>query len=649
MKKSIIYGLVLALPLTMMGQTKDSVAYNESVVVTGEYNPVLDNTLLKLNVAPQFTDTAMGLQHTFTYGITPRRLTSIFQPTRIKAAKIIGEPATRLYNNYFRLGLGNYYTGMLDAFYNSTRHERLKYGAGLQHLGSWGTIGHKPQNGVIGNPYYYGAAHYATTQLFGFADYILRDNAELGTSLRYQNDYNLYYGFSDSTLLAYGKNYLGNNAYRRYDISRGDYSGMWNLLEWTGGIKSLNTDVNQFGYDANVLLGHLWGRPEMSEFHMSLDATAHYGFPLFKKYKGIAALQVAWDHYGERYGLDNYNPDNKLLPLGYYMGPYPAIYQLYFGNLADSNRWNKDILALHPYIDFLLKDFKFHVGARGVWDAFSTSQAYDQVESLVLVGTAVPDVHLTDNLFHFFPDIVVNKNFMGDAMNLSAGFTGDIEANSWNNIRLSNPYVSPNQVTRATRHYDVFARMRFDFSKKLGMNLHAEYAWLRNALCFSLDENYKLNNMYKASYMDFTMLRMGGDFSFVNDEMLQANIGGNYYSYSNIKGSDQSFRAYRPTFDAHLNISVNYNNKIKATLEGLMLSKMTAEYRTTATGAVLADTLPQRYGLSLNVEYIHNRALSFFLNLDNIAAQRFFYWANYPSRRLTAMVGLTYTIPTKKH
>ncbi|MDY5969917.1 MAG: hypothetical protein SPJ13_07910, partial [Bacteroidales bacterium] len=481
MKKSIILGLAMALPLATMAQTKDSVIYNESVVVTGEYNPVLDNTLLKLNVAPQFTDTAMGLQHTFTYGITPRRLTSIFQPTRIKAAKIIGEPATRLYNNYFRLGLGNYYTGMLDAFYNSTRHERLKYGAGMQHLGSWGTIGHKPQDGIIDDPLYYGAAHYATTQMFGFANYILKNNAEVGTSLKYQNDYNLYYGFSDSTLNAYGRNHLGNNAYRRYDISKDNYAGSWNLLEWTGSIKSLNTDVNLFGYDVNIMLGHLWGRPELSEFHMNIDATAHYGFPLFKDYKGIAALQVVWDHYGERYGLDNYAPDARRLPLGFYMGPYPAIYYLYYGNLADSNRWNKNIATLHPYIDFLLKDFKFHVGARFALDAFSPNEVYNSVGHLVLVGAAVPDEHLTDDKFLFFPDIVVSKNFLNNAMNLSAGFTGDIEANSWNSIRLANPYVSPNQITSATRHYNVFARMRFDFSKKLGMNLHAEYEWLRHA------------------------------------------------------------------------------------------------------------------------------------------------------------------------
>ncbi|MDY5969486.1 MAG: hypothetical protein SPJ13_05690, partial [Bacteroidales bacterium] len=150
-------------------------------------------------------------------------------------------------------------------------------------------------------------------------------------------------------------------------------------------------------------------------------------------------------------------------------------------------------------------------------------------------------------------------------------------------------------------------------------------------------------------YVDFTMLKMGGDFSFVNDEMLNAFIGINHYTYASIEGNDQSFRAYRPTFDAHLGLAVNYNNKVKVSLQGLALSKMTAEYRTSASGATTADTLPVRYALSLNVEYVHNRALSFFINLDNIAAQRFFYWANYPSRRFSAMVGLTYTLPTKKH
>lgn len=628
----VIISLALLLTAQQAHAQRDSVVYNESVVVTGEYNPVLDNTLLKLNVAPQITDTNMELQHDFSYSIVPRRLTSIFQPTRIKAAKIIGEPATRLYNNYFRIGVGNKWSGLLDAYYNSTRNVRLTYGANLHHYGSWGTLGHKPSSADVFPVNYWGANHFAATEMGGFAKYILQDDAELSTNLNLQSDYNLFYGFNDSTLHAV-------TGLTRDDISKKDYTSRYRLLEWTGGIKSLNTDVNQLGYNANILLGHLWGRPEMSEFHMRLDGTVHYGFPMFKQYKGIAALQLTWDHYGERYDLSAIALDNSLLPLGYTPAAATSAPML-----ADTNRWDKGIFTLHPYIDFLFRDFKFHVGTRGAVDQFSPNESY---------ATGNPDTmdtHLTTGNFHLFPDIEVSKNFLNDAMNVSAGFAGDLEANSWNAIRLVNPYVAPNQETRATSHYDVYARMRFDFSKKLGMRLYAQYSWLNDVAGFCIDTAYALNNLYRTNYVNYSQLKIGGNFTFINDEMLHMEIGGNYYNYDDIKNSgDQSFRAYRPTWDAHLSAKVNYNNKVYVQLQSLLLSRMTCEYGTNANGLSVCDTLPMRYGISLNVEYIHTRAISFFLNVDNIACQRYFYWSNYPSRKLTVMAGMTYTIPTKKH
>ncbi len=628
-------GALLLATLPVAAQS-DSTRYNESVVVTGEYNPVLDNTLLKVNVAPQITDTNMKLQHDFSYSITPRRMTSIFQPTRIKAAKIIGEPQTRLYNNYFRLGVGYKWTGLLDAFYNSTRNTRLTYGASLQHHNRLGTLG-STTDSVAFSPEYWGAAPYSTTDVRGFAKYIWKNNTELSTALHYQNDYTLFYGFSDSVLHE-------NLALQRDDIARGDYKSMYNLVEWTAGVKSLNTDVNQFGYEANLLLGHLWGTPLMGEQHLRLDGTMHYGFPMFKKSKGIAALQLIWDNYGQRYGMDEVAADLSLLPLGY----VPATLQAE-PFVADSNRWGKGIFTVHPYVDFLFKDFKFHVGLRGSYDGFTPATDYEENAIYDPAAYDTMAAHLTVDKFSLFPDIVVSKNFMSDAMSLSAGFVGDIEANSWNTLRLTNPYLAPNQEVRALRHYDVYARMRFDFSKKLSLRLHMQYSWKNDAPAFALDSNYALDNMYRVNYVDFTELCLGGNFIFLNDELLQLEVGGNYYNYGAINNTgDHSYLAYRPTWDAHFAAKVNYKSKVYVGLNALLVSKMTCEYQHLANNAIAADTLPMRYGLGLHVEYIHTRALSFFLNLDNIGCQRYFMWANYPSRRLTAMLGMTYTIPTKK-
>ena len=87
-----------------------------------------------------------------------------------------------------------------------------------------------------------------------------------------------------------------------------------------------------------------------------------------------------------------------------------------------------------------------------------------------------------------------------------------------------------------------------------------------------------------------------------------------------------------------LRADVNYHDKWFFHLEGQLLGKMYADNY---------EVLPMRYGVAAEVEYRHNRALSFFLRMDNLAFQRYWYWSNYPSQRGLFIGGLTYTIPHK--
>ena len=102
MKKTfIIIAALLLAAIPLKAQQEDT--YNESVVVKGSYRPVIEQRE-KLNFPAVISDSLGRMEHDFQYGITPVRLRALYEPSRIKAARIIGEPATRLYNNYLRLG-----------------------------------------------------------------------------------------------------------------------------------------------------------------------------------------------------------------------------------------------------------------------------------------------------------------------------------------------------------------------------------------------------------------------------------------------------------------------------------------------------------------------------------------------------------------
>lgn len=587
MKKIIITSALLLCSIALRAQNDD--VYNESVVVKGSYTPVI--TLQeKLNFPAVITDTLGRMEHTFQYSISPTRLKALYEPSRIKAARIIGEPTTKLYNNYFRLGFGNYWSPLADLYWSSTRDQLKTYGVRLNHRSSWDKLTNVGPADVHSDAARnYGPNPFSNTGITLFGKYIVRDLLQLSTDLSYENDYHLYYGFNDSTLMAQMNTV-------RDSIQVSDYRAIYHLAEWNVGVKNMELDAKKLGYAANLHLGDLWSLYGQNEFNLNLSGDVHYGFNIKNKYKGVAYLHAEWDGY-----THSLRPDG--LPLGYRFVP-----------TADTVRGYRNIVKLNPYVDFMFRGLQFHAGFTAGWDAFTSDTA---------------------TTFRFFPDVVVSKSLFKDNLVVSLGATGGFDANNWNTIRTINPYVVPGSEQRATRHYDFVGHVRWTLSKKLEANAEVSYQMMRDDLTFLLDTDYCLQNVYRPYYFANNRLTVGGTVAFVNDEMLTLRGGGHYYIYSLV---DDSVLYFRPTWDALLAADVNYHNKWFLHLEGQLLGSMTGVY---------GETLPMRYGVNAEVEYRHNRALSFFLRMDNLAFQRYWYWSNYPSQRGLFLAGLTYTIPHK--
>ena len=520
------------------------------------------------------------MDHTFNYSITPTRLKALYEPARIKAARIVGEPATKLYNNYIRIGVGDYWSPMADLYWSSTRDKKKTYGIRVNHLSSWGSISN------------YGRNHFGNTGITLFGKYIAADKLQLSTDLGYEHDHNLYYGFHDTTLAAVFP------AYTRDSFALADYKASYNLASWNIGLRNMELDPYKLGYSANIHLSDLWATWHQNELNLNLSGDIHYGFNVMRKYRGVAFLRFEWDAYANRFKSD------YRMPLGFVPQP-----------VQDTAMGYRNIVKVNPYVDFMFSGLQFHAGLTTGWDAYTTDSA---------------------TTFRLFPDVVVSKKLMNDNLDLSIGATGGFDANSLNIIRLVNPYVAPGSEMRATRHYDFAAHARWSISRKLEATAEVTYALLRDDLNFCIDSNYALDNVYRTDYIDNNRLTVGAMLAFVNDEMVTLRAGGHYYAYS-LQGDD-SLLLYRPRWDAMLTADFNYHDKWLLHLKGELIGAVDADF-----GA----RLPMRYGIGAELEYRHNKALSFFVKMDNLAFQRYYLWANYPSRRGLFLVGLTYTIPHK--
>ncbi len=591
MKRIIFAIAILPLCILPLHAQQEESDYNESVVVKGTYRPVIE-TSEKLMFPPRITDTIGRIEHIFNYSISPTRLRANYEPTRIRAARIKGEPTTRLYNNYLRLGFGNYWTPLADLYWSSTRDRLKTYGVRLNHLSSWGTL---PQ---------YGPNHFGNTTLTLFGKYIVKEKIQLSADVGYEHDHNLYYGFTDSTLQA-------TLNQTRDNISLGDYRASYNVAQMNIGIRNMQLDPNKLGYEADIHIADLWGYWGQNEFNTNINGDIHYGFNIKNQYKGIAYLHLEWDHY------NNLIPGNANL-LG-----------ILTTTVADT--FSNNLVKVNPYVDFIFRGLQFRTGINLGWD----QNAHNMIN--------IPELWL-------FPDVTVSKKLMKDRLVLSLAAVGGLEANSLNALRRINPYIAPDVYGElATSHYDFIGHARWTISKKLETNVEVGYSLLRNDVSFFTDPFYSLNNVFSPIYFDHNRLTAGADFAFVNDEMITLRIGGHYYHYSIQDDSPVTFAPYRPNWDAFLRADVNYLDRWLFHLETQLLGSMQgAAFNPTPTPTIEASsTLPLRYGIAAEVEYRHNRALSFFLRMDNLAFQRYMLWENYPSQRGLFLIGLTYTIPHK--
>jgi len=108
------------------------------VIVTRGFSPTL-NDANKIKRNPTVPDTVYQ-NPKFNYQIHSTIVASPFKVSKIKAAKMHGEPLAKLYKNYIAGGFGNYTTPFFEFYHSNLRSRDTKYGVHVRHLSSAGSI-----------------------------------------------------------------------------------------------------------------------------------------------------------------------------------------------------------------------------------------------------------------------------------------------------------------------------------------------------------------------------------------------------------------------------------------------------------------------------------------------------------------------------
>lgn len=220
MNKLYITLAFLLFSTAIWAQEEKDKELSKQVNVIREFEPSISDAF-KINELPKLVDT-IKINPSFDYFLNKYPISTSYDVTPIKPARMVGEPKPILDRGYIKLGVGNHLTALADGYYNNLRSADKSFGVLFNHYSASGDI--KLDN----NQELEAGSSHTRLQLYGKKMF---DNAILKTDLGLKNRGIKYYGYRTDTLinsedLPGKQNYLVFDMHTRLNSTYKDSSKM---------------------------------------------------------------------------------------------------------------------------------------------------------------------------------------------------------------------------------------------------------------------------------------------------------------------------------------------------------------------------------------------------------------------------------------
>lgn len=382
--------------------------------------------------------------------------------------------------------------------------------------------------------------------------------------------------------------------------------------------------------------------------------------------------------YGYDPGFDNLILDKKDIKIGYNnLGA-----NLSFSSLTlDSSKYSYDF-DVHYYYFRSAKDFNQHnAGMSGTmatlykgyytgsdvnfeyFNVYNGSKYVAGVSPFIKKSTQqwnfkaginmVFDKDIVDPVkFHLYPDINFGFSIVPSYVSFFAGLNGKLEINEPKVTIEENPFI----VTWGHLYYIPNTSHLMIVSAGLKGNtgiggnylLSASYSMVNNMLFFTnfYDPEYILKpqrgNYFLPVWDDVEVLKIHGEMTGRITDKLSYTGNANWYRYTL---TDLKYPWNKPDWDGKLGIEYNLRDKILAGLSLTALGKRHVSTSYPAHPEFQYETeYPSHFNLNLSAEYRYSKILSFWVKFNNIAYNKYYEWAFYPTQRFLFMGGFTYSL-----
>lgn len=322
MKTVIRYSLfIICYSLFILFPNKDSwgqkILKDTMVTVVKSFQPTIADAY-KINDMPVVKD-SIPPPPKLNYSINSKKVFTPFTVETLKSAKMVGEPLTKLYSSFIKVGAGNYNTPYVEIFHANGRSKDISYGAHLKHFSSKADM----------EGYGFGGLSDNQIELFGkkfFRKHTLAGN------LDYNRNVIHYYGYDTSIVHLSDKDYIK----QRYSNIGGNAA-----------LQSHYTDSVHANYFLKLKYYYLTDFYKTSEnnIYAAGDFSGYYE-------KQLVHVPVTVDYYNNKSATDTAN--SVLIGLAPYITASGDKWstRIGIGVSIEGNQNNKSRFLFYPNIDF---------------------------------------------------------------------------------------------------------------------------------------------------------------------------------------------------------------------------------------------------------------------------------------------------------
>jgi hypothetical protein len=256
--------------------------------------------------------------------------------------------------------------------------------------------------------------------------------------------------------------------------------------------------------------------------------------------------------------------------------------------------------------------------------------------------------------FHIYPDINFGFSVVPSYINFFTGLTGKLEKNDPAKIIQENPFLVRDGTLFRLPNTDhsliVLAGVKGNNGMGGNYLISASYSVISDMILYSNfifpDTVYfpERGNYFIPITDDAEILNIHGELSGRITDKLSYMGSSSWYHYTL---SENDYAWNRPDWDARLGLKYNLRDKIIAGVDINAMGKrrlLASRINPLPPATSLIYTTPVHVNFNISAEYRYTRILSFWLKLNNIALNRHYEWAYYPSQMFMGLVGFTYSL-----